>query len=1104
MAASPFAVVLRHLERMLQGAPGEGTSDAQILERYCATKDHAAFEALVRRHGPLVWRVCCRLLQGTDGAEDAFQATFLVLARRAGAIRKPGSLPSWLHGVAFRICRKVRADLGRQGRIQSPRPTSSLVDPAREAASREIGRIIEEEVHALPERLRIPILLCYWEGKTNDETARQLGWAAGTVKTRLAKAREGLHTRLLSRGVTLSIGAVSLLLAPDAVKAALPAGLLASAIHVTQVGVAGNLGASAHIIALAEAAMNGATSFKLLATSILALGIGAAAIGLGGGTTPPEKAPTRNEPAAVVQKSQDAETLKEPALDRHGDPLPDGVLARFGTARLRHADGVVVAFAGEKAVVSTGRDSSFRYWDVATGSLSRKLPGPHGDFRCACNPDGSILATWNHKPPGIALWDLKVGKLLRIIPLKTYQDSRDLAFTADGKSLGVIEDDKFHLYDPATGDEKTLPFKVPYRPDHIALSPDGKVVAICNRTQGIVLREVDTGNERRRIQDKEGTCVAFAPDGKTLAVAGGYKRGARLYDPETGAAKGELPILPRRGNRGDYYHMAFSHDGRILATVGGAQPAVLWDVAERKELHRLPVTWASGMTFSTDDKTFAISVYSSIRLWDTRTGKELHPNEGQTGEVNAVAISPDGRFVVSGSYWDYSVHVWDSASGRLLHVLDKNDADIRKLDFGLDGETFVSAGGESVIRQWNAVSGKQIREFPLKGPNIEVTQQVRNLRHSADGKIIAAVSSGYGGTGVTLWAWDADTGKEIVRRPFVHEVINDCGFSPDAKTIVGGDKDRVVLEDVLNGKTRKLPMVHGPLAFSKDGAMLAVAKSAGETLAVWDLARDRESLAMESGGVGFASFSWDGRYLASAGYESLRLWELASGKEVLSHAAPEKTAGWFGHAFVSSLAYSRDGRSVVTGLIDSTILKWDLIPDRQAIRKAAGSFAPEDLERLWADLGAKDAAKAYVATHALASGPPPKILAFLERRLKPAKGVDAERLKKLVQDLGSDKFAIRDAAGKELENSLEDIRPALERALELSLPLESQRRLERLLARPMVLPPGDTLRSVRAVALLEKIGTLEARRFLDQLTQGPADARLTREAVAALARLSNR
>ncbi|HEY7313877.1 MAG TPA: sigma-70 family RNA polymerase sigma factor, partial [Gemmataceae bacterium] len=183
MTDARLAPVLHHLRRL--AAPcAEDWPNSILLERFVSRRDSAAFEALVRRHGPLVWRVCLRVLRREQDVEDAFQATFLALAHRAASIREPGSLASFLHGAAYRIARRIGRDEERRRVVERQGTLAQPADPMREAAMRELGGIIEEEVHRLPEKLRAPLLLCYWEGLTNAETASRLGWPCGTVKTR--------------------------------------------------------------------------------------------------------------------------------------------------------------------------------------------------------------------------------------------------------------------------------------------------------------------------------------------------------------------------------------------------------------------------------------------------------------------------------------------------------------------------------------------------------------------------------------------------------------------------------------------------------------------------------------------------------------------------------------------------------------------------------------------------------------------------------------------------------------------------------------------------------------------------------------------------------
>jgi RNA polymerase sigma factor (sigma-70 family) len=200
-------------------------SDAELLGRFF--KDHldAAFAAIVQRHGPLVYGVCRRILTDANDAEDAFQATFLVLVRKGGALRDPARLGSWLYGVAQRTARKARAKAAL--RTKSERQASSMAtrSDVNDMTFPELKAVLDEEIAALPEKYALPLVLCYLEGKTNAQAAEQLGWPEGSMSRRLSKARELLRSRLAKRGLTLTAALLTSVLAGPAVRQ-VPAALL--------------------------------------------------------------------------------------------------------------------------------------------------------------------------------------------------------------------------------------------------------------------------------------------------------------------------------------------------------------------------------------------------------------------------------------------------------------------------------------------------------------------------------------------------------------------------------------------------------------------------------------------------------------------------------------------------------------------------------------------------------------------------------------------------------------------------------------------------------------------------------------------------------------
>jgi RNA polymerase sigma factor (sigma-70 family) len=198
MAKAALHSVIR---RLLSAQARNGLPDQQLLERFLADKDEAAFAALVERHGAMVLAVASNVLHHAQDAEDVFQATFLVLARQAGSVRKQGSTGSWLHGVAYRLALKARTAAAGRHRLASRAPRKPPEESPDDLTWRELSAILHEELDGLPEKYRAPLVLCYLEGLTQDQAAEQLGLAKGTLRGRLERGRQLLRSRLSRRGL---------------------------------------------------------------------------------------------------------------------------------------------------------------------------------------------------------------------------------------------------------------------------------------------------------------------------------------------------------------------------------------------------------------------------------------------------------------------------------------------------------------------------------------------------------------------------------------------------------------------------------------------------------------------------------------------------------------------------------------------------------------------------------------------------------------------------------------------------------------------------------------------------------------------------------------
>jgi RNA polymerase sigma factor (sigma-70 family) len=247
-----------------------------LVAQFVRRRDEAAFAALLDRHGPMVLGVCRRVLRDPQDADDAFQATFLVFVRKAAALRRPGALGNWLYGVAYRIALQARAGAARWRALERHVEDMPAAEPVDEHIWAELRPLLDEEINRLPEKYRAPVVLCYLEGKTYAEAARVLGWAAGTVSGRLARAREKLRARLAVRGVTLSAAALAMTLGQKGT-AAVPAALAQATLKGGLAAAAGGAAAglvSAKAVALSQGALKVALAVKLKVLALVVAGGG--------------------------------------------------------------------------------------------------------------------------------------------------------------------------------------------------------------------------------------------------------------------------------------------------------------------------------------------------------------------------------------------------------------------------------------------------------------------------------------------------------------------------------------------------------------------------------------------------------------------------------------------------------------------------------------------------------------------------------------------------------------------------------------------------------------------------------------------------------------
>jgi RNA polymerase sigma factor (sigma-70 family) len=1128
MTPTSMAALVRHLRKIINPSVDASVSDAELLERFVHRRDEAAFELLVWRHQWLVLGVCRRLLGDVHDAEDAFQATFLALARKAVAVGRGDAVAGWLHTVAFRIALRIRASAQRMKTNVDLAAIESRANPAEEAERRDLAAVLDEEISRLPRKYRTAVVLCYLEGKSYAEAARQLGVAAGTLAGRLMRARELLRKRLLRRGIGISGALLAAVLGEQSSLAAAPASLVNAIVKTAAsllLGETATKGAiSSTVATLTEEALRSMILTKIK-TGMVALLAGLLVTGMGLLIPAAIVSPAIETESPVADAPPSHSERKSVRVDDYGDPLPGGALRRVGTLRFRHGGGIenLLLTPDGKTLVSNDYygTRTVCVWELATGRLRHRFPGTYEAKNIALSPDGKIVAISQEK--AIVLWDLVSGKEVRRL---AHPDATGFAFSPDGKTLAASgHDPDIQIWDLTTC-KRFAKFTRDLRDisvSELAFTPDGRTLIAGQKFHSeIGLWDVTSGKKRQLLDTQSGAIftLALSPDG-TLLATGSRKGGIPLWNPKTGEL---VRKLGKDGER-QCYHVAFSPDAKTLAAIErdakNQDSLSLWDLASGKEMRRFEGSiglW--GLAYSRDGKTLIAATSGAIRLLDAATGKEIGLTAGSPSFVCFASTSPDGRTLAY--LRNNDIRFWDMKSGREIGSIDAHNNGIRSLALAPDGRTVAASGGEHDINLWDVKTCKLLRRLQWDKKESPHSWSSEVVAFSSDGRMLA--SGDYPTSIVRIW--EADSGKLVRRLPFSENTkelstIESIAFSPDGKTLaVSGrgklDNSKVRLWDVATGKQithliarlndpsdtgppqpSRLP--HGPIVepkilFSPDGWMLAMNRWQ-KAIPVWESATSRQRFLLKGHeeSTVCVAFAPDGRTLASASWdESIRLWDLDNGREL------RKLTGHRGKA--NSLAFSTDGKILVSAGDDTTILFWDVADITGRKRPQMGRLAAEDWQALWEELAKDDAAKAYAAMVRMVSGGP-TTTAALKERLRPVRPADAERLARLFKGVDSDEFAVRESANRELEKLGDVILPAVrQRLARPGLSLELRRRLEAL-SSSLDETSGERLCQLRAIEVLEMLGTTEARELLQAMAGGAPEASVTTAAQLALKRL---
>ncbi|HEV3435873.1 MAG TPA: sigma-70 family RNA polymerase sigma factor [Gemmata sp.] len=376
MGTSGANAFIHHLRRTVLVRDGECRTDGQLLDSFIDQKDEAAFETLVRRHGPMVLGVCQRIVRNHHDAEDAFQTTFLVLARKASSVMPRQMVANWLHGVAYRTAIKAKAQTAkRQMRekhvIEMPEPEVTTNDHPH-----DLRPLLDQELRGLPETYRLPILLCDLEGKSIKEATLHLGCPQGTLAGRLVRGRRLLAKRLSQRGVVLSGGMLAEMLSENAISACIPPLLLALTVKAGSFLMAGQATAkgmvSTHVTELMEGVMMSMmlTKYKTVMAALVVLGMFA----FGGGLL---TRPTAAQEVEAEKSSAEGGTTGTPEAPEKA-PAPRKASDKQKSERPSGKSPLTPSYVVEPPDVL----------QVKAVGLPRNLP--FGEIQCVVRPDGTI------------------------------------------------------------------------------------------------------------------------------------------------------------------------------------------------------------------------------------------------------------------------------------------------------------------------------------------------------------------------------------------------------------------------------------------------------------------------------------------------------------------------------------------------------------------------------------------------------------------------------------------------------------------------------------------------------------------------------------------
>ena len=783
--------------------------------------------------------------------------------------------------------------------------------------------------------------------------------------------------------------------------------------------------------------------------------------------------------------------------DSSGDTLPEGAIYRLGTPRLQHPGGVIghAFFPDGMQLASIGKDGTLRIWDTTKGLEKLVIHVPKGVKAVAVAGDGKTVAS-GHDGGKLCLWAADSGNQIKVFDEQGKWCSK-LAISPDGKALASLFHEVGGFTNMALWDTNTWKLKQDVKQSAflvcLAFTHDSQKLATSDNGGNIQVWDVGSGRLERQITNlkKSVLSLAWSPDSKSMLV-GLASEDAIVINSNDGSQL--MRLKPQRVDQAPLA-VAASPDGTLFATAGFEGVVQLVDAKTGDVSGSLPGNIAGPpLSFSPDGKTIAGASGSSMYLWDVQSRKLLIDSEVPANILAAIPSHDNQQLLIQAK--DLPLSLWDIKSNKKVPGFKELRTRFNSpFAISADGKYIADceSNGETYLRRFD--TGQIVQTFKSPGGGEPVT-----ISLSADSKLLATTSVNRGSA---IVIWDVKTGKEVKRFGYqfgaLAEVLpSNFSFSLDSKSFAIGDHGNDVA--VYSVTTGALDWQHAfgkvesyeynPIPhFVADGELLAV--GGGRSVSLWHLATKKRVFQDGACAWGF-DCSRDGRLLATVARDhSIRIWEIAS--RTLLTKFP-------GHGNPCYPYFSRDGKTLVSGGGSALIWKLWRTPARGGEGKP-GELAGKIAEEYWTRLTKADAANAYEAMAAFIDAGDAGV-AFLKSQLTPANAADLQPINSLIDQLGSDKFAVREAAAQELKKLGRIAEHSIANRLQEKLPLEVRQRLMKALEEIPVLPvSGQALRQVRAIHVLELISTDNAKTLLRSLAAGDGRAWQTQQCMAACKRL---